>query len=446
MASNSVEILISADDQASAKFAQVEKSMEKTSKAFKETGGKAKASTELVGTLANTLGASGLGSFAGELAQVTERLSAFSEMADQGGAGAFALKAGVLAAAGAISFKLGNAIGDVIFQTEKMNEAFEKSAEVSQELGSRIAEIQGSRFSETLESIREISDLEERRKAANEELNRILNEGAAIQGRIDKLNLQLGGRTGTIMGNIASISGEYAKTTEIMQDQLATLEQQKEQLAGQQQLVATIAAGEIDRLAAIAEAEKAEAERQQKSSEYVSSLQDELELLNATEQERNEIIARRNTANEDDYQAAVDLLEKKREINEEEKRRAELERQAQQAENERIRELERSEKERERTIEKIAKAQEDADKEEADRQKRLRAQTSLSASEGRLLSRGSNSENFIGARGDTSQKQVEKLSEISKLQAELKKILEKIAENTKGGDGLDVTIVGSATV
>ena len=117
MASESVGILIEADDQASAKLQQVADNADRQVKRIKEVGQKAKASTEFVGTLANQLGGTQLGGFAGQLAQLTERISNFSEVSKAGGAGALAFKAGLVAATAIASYKVGEALSDWAFQT-----------------------------------------------------------------------------------------------------------------------------------------------------------------------------------------------------------------------------------------------------------------------------------------------------------------------------------------
>jgi hypothetical protein len=135
--SEGVEFLISADDEASAKFAQVARNAESSVKQIKDVGGKAKASTEFIGTLANLTGNSQLGSFAGQLAGLTDKVSQFSEVSKAGGAGAMAFKAGLIAATAYVSFNVGKYIGDWWFETEKLKkemEAVGKKTEESMEL------------------------------------------------------------------------------------------------------------------------------------------------------------------------------------------------------------------------------------------------------------------------------------------------------------------------
>ena len=80
MATESVKILIEAEDQASAKIAAASKEVENRIKNIKDVGGKAKASTEFLGTLAGALGGSEIAGFASQLGGLTEKVSAFSEV------------------------------------------------------------------------------------------------------------------------------------------------------------------------------------------------------------------------------------------------------------------------------------------------------------------------------------------------------------------------------
>lgn len=282
MASTSVEILISADDQATAKFKQVERSMMGTSKVFKESAGKAKASTEIIGTLATvTAGSSNaLSGFAGELAMVTERLSAFSEVSEKGGAGALAFQAGIVAAAGALAFKLGKAIGDTIFQTEKMNAKFAESLELSRQLNSELTQTQNARFARDLADLEKITDLQQREAAAREAQARVDGDIATKKARIAKLTEEIEGRTETWTGWAASISGEYSKTTEILQGQLEDEKELLESLREQSKALSQ-AVTEEDKLAAAAEKRKQEAEAiaeyEKQAADYLKKAREEAE-------------------------------------------------------------------------------------------------------------------------------------------------------------------------
>ena len=77
MASESVQILIEAEDKASAKIASATQAIDQNIKSVKDTGAKAKASTEFLGVLAGQLGGTELASYAGQLAGVTEKVGQF---------------------------------------------------------------------------------------------------------------------------------------------------------------------------------------------------------------------------------------------------------------------------------------------------------------------------------------------------------------------------------
>jgi len=122
-----IDIIIDAEDRATAQVRKTTKDIQQQVGAVKELGGKAKASTELVGTLASTLGGGELGQGAAMLAQITERVSAFSDVAKEGGKAALFFKAGLIGAVGVISFQVGRALGDLVFDTKRWREELEKA-------------------------------------------------------------------------------------------------------------------------------------------------------------------------------------------------------------------------------------------------------------------------------------------------------------------------------
>jgi hypothetical protein len=134
MASESVKILIEAEDLASQKIATAAQSVEKNVKAIKTIGGQAKASTEFIGQLAGTLGGSEIAGIAQQMGGLTEKVSQFAEVSKAGGAGALAFKAGLVGLAGVVGFEVGKAIGDAVFQTEKWNRELEEAHRLSGEL------------------------------------------------------------------------------------------------------------------------------------------------------------------------------------------------------------------------------------------------------------------------------------------------------------------------
>lgn len=164
MPTESVEILIEAQDLASAKFKTVANNAEASVKRVREVGERAKKSTEFFGTLANSLGGTELGGIASQLANITEKTAQFAEVSKLGATGAFAFKAGLVAVVGSLGVGVGRAIGDVVFQTEKWNEALKRSKVEFDRLGTLAKDIRQASFAEGLKDIELIKEPEEKRK------------------------------------------------------------------------------------------------------------------------------------------------------------------------------------------------------------------------------------------------------------------------------------------
>lgn len=163
MTTNAAKIIIDADDLASKKFAIAAANAEKNIKHIKDVGGKAKASTEFFGQLANVMGGSQLAGYASQLAGLTEKVSQFSEVSKAGGAGALAFKAGLVGLVATISVGVGKAIGDVIFQTEKWNKELERTNELASKLSSQVE--QAARAAGEFKSIEQLDkDIEAKNK------------------------------------------------------------------------------------------------------------------------------------------------------------------------------------------------------------------------------------------------------------------------------------------
>lgn len=168
MSSEAAKVIIDAEDLASKKIAEAARNVERNIKSIKDVGGKAKASTEFIGTLATSLGGSEIGSYAGQLGQLTERISQFSEVSKAGGAGALAFKAGLVGVVGVLSFQVGKAIGDAVFGTKRWKLEIEEATEAAKKLSSEVERAAGTRFSSEMKSIDLLGDPEEAKKATQE--------------------------------------------------------------------------------------------------------------------------------------------------------------------------------------------------------------------------------------------------------------------------------------
>lgn len=297
MATESVKILIEAEDQASAKIAAASKAVEANVKRIKDVGGQAKKSTEFIGSLAGSLGSSELASFAGQLGGLTEKVSQFSEVSKAGGAGAFAFKAGLVAAAGAIGFQVGKALGDVIWQTEKYTKELEKAAAKSRELFSEIAKANDLRFQDSKAGIELIRDPEGKKAAYADMLKSLKTNIIGVEGQMR--SSEKAAKEWEEAWQITGNRKEYAKQAE------QQAKDDRERLKALQEQ-----AKEIERILGV-EAERAATQKSNQeldaSEAYVASLREQLALEKASADEKLKLEAQK-TARGGDVDVAADLL------------------------------------------------------------------------------------------------------------------------------------------
>jgi hypothetical protein len=293
MASESVKILIEAEDLASAKIAQASQKIEQNVKNIKSVGDKAKKSTEFLGSIAGLLGGSEIAGFASQFAGLTEKVSQFSEVSKAGGAGALAFKAGLVAAAGAIAFSIGNAIGNAIFQVEKWNKEIEKATERANELKQSIASVNQLRFDDKTVDIELIRDPEEKKAAYQDLLAELKTNlvGVEQQAKQSEKAAKEWGEAWQITGDrkgFAKMAEEEAKND---RERLKALQEQ---------------AKEVERILGI-ETEREAKQKENKSKDFLDSLREQLALEKAIGDQRFELEAQK-TAVGADVGVAADLL------------------------------------------------------------------------------------------------------------------------------------------
>jgi hypothetical protein len=149
----SVEIVLSAKNNASPVFSTVAKDLDARVKQIKATGEQTKKSVEFAGTFANALGGTQFGGFAQQLAQITEKTSQFAEVSKLGSSGALAFKAGLAGMVGVVALGIGKALGDVIYQTELWKKRLEEATKESDRLSAAIYKIKDASRATTLKGI-----------------------------------------------------------------------------------------------------------------------------------------------------------------------------------------------------------------------------------------------------------------------------------------------------
>lgn len=389
--SEGIEILISADDQASAKLKAVSDNVDKAAKqqvaAFREIGGRAKGATEFVGILASLTGNSELAGYAGQLAQVTEKTGQFAEISKAGGAGSLAFKGGLVALAGTMAFTVGKALGDLIFQTEKYNRAMELAKQTSAELNSQIAKTQATEFSQRREDIELIADPAAKVAAQQQFLEELNRDIAAVSANVRKGKKEV--EEYADAWKITKISGE---TRALAAMTAAELENDKKRLAAlteqRQELIAMTSERTRHN-----EALRAEIALREKSSTFIETLRQEVEYLKATREEQIKLDAARNTVGRDQGEAEKLLKERDAILAKAEAEKRIGEERERQRERDSIyaeRQAERRKQifEREEENKRIA-WNEEVEREQEQRDKLKQDPGTLQATQGRLLTRGS---------------------------------------------------------
>lgn len=286
MATESVKILIEAEDKASAQIVAATKKIEGTVKATKDLTKNAKSSTEIFGSLAGALGGTEIGSFANQIGGLTGKLGEFSEIQKAGGAGSLAFKAGLVGVAGVIAFQVGNAIGNVIFQTEKWTEALKTATEESKRLESVASNLRSERFTDTTTDIELIRDPEKKQ--------------AEYQKLLAELKTNVVGVEGQVKSSQKAVD-EWNAAWQITGDRKGFAEQAKLQLDQDKERLKQLQEQEkeIQRILGI---EKEREETRQRNAaldadaKYLESLDKQLSLLKAIKEDETGIAALREQA------------------------------------------------------------------------------------------------------------------------------------------------------
>lgn len=299
MATESVKILIEAEDKASAQIVAATKKIDGAVKSTKEMTKNAKSSTEIFGSLAGALGGSEIGSFASQIGGLTGKLGEFAEVSKLGGAGALAFKAGLVGVVGVMSFQVGNALGNMIFETDKWNKELEKSIELSKKMAAELNRLADVRLGDALADIQFLENPEKQIEQIRELSNKAGEKVSSLAARIEALKREQTASSFDKDANIfGSFLGEGVRTAEIIRE-IESLTEAKEKenaraLALDKQAGDATRQIEKDKLSAIRADEK-----------YLESLDKQLAMLQAVIADETGLLAIREQA----AQATSGLLE-----------------------------------------------------------------------------------------------------------------------------------------
>lgn len=342
----SITMLIEAENKASAELRRVQLDTKKTVSEIKEFGGQAKASSEMVGALANSVGAMPFGDVAGQVAMLTERTSAFSEVMNAGGKGALAFKGGLVALAGVVGFQVGKAIGDVIWQTEEWTKKLEEAEQAARQLNQQALRIFISNIEKAPDAIkqvnRELAELGDRLNLEQQEL--------AIRRQ--------GSLWDAVLGVASKLPGMQSQLVAGKEQEIeATKEQLKQANELRQKLIESANAREREaKLAGEAAIRDQQRNEMQKSISVVEQLRLQKALALAdTEEKRLHIQLRAQGVRMQELDDAIKLSMQIKKIADDEKRREELKKQAVEEQKKQLKELIDADKKRVSEIEKQIK-------------------------------------------------------------------------------------------
>ena len=357
-----IKIVIGGEDTATAGINKTAANADQQLKRIQTNAKSGKGSIDLFGTLARSLGATGLGAYSAEVAQVTEKLNGLASA----GVGVKAGLAGVAAVAG---FKVGTEIGNWVFETERFKEMLQDAtAELTKagDLAARIASTKLSIETEKIELIQDPAEQDAAFRARYTALSREAEQQAKIVEQIKERQAAEVTWAQSWLGQHEEVKAANAAEVAAAEKIIATIE--AEQAKIEQKL--SSGARELEQIR-----EKNALQKQAESN--LAALEKELELLRAKDDlEKASIEARQRAAGDPAIQARIEqLLREKQQIEAnqaaEKDAAAERKKEADQA----IRHAERIATEKKREDERIAQAF-------------ANVQPGTQATESRLLTRG----------------------------------------------------------
>lgn len=286
MPDESIKILIEADDQASRELVKTNARIKQQVGSIQEAGQKAKVSTELVGTFAAAFGGSEVAGFAGEVAQMSDRVREFGEVGKQGKLTALAFKAALVGGVAVVAVKIGSAIGNLVFQTEKWNRKLEQSIELSGKLASKIAQANQEAFDVANQEIELFRDPAEQEAQLKSLFDVTARNVAGTEAKVRRLRKE---------------TEEWADSWQITGERKAMAKMAEQELAQAEELLEVQTQQRNELLKRLSPAQREFEERkkifqlQEKSDGYLATLREEVELLKASKDEQYKILAARNT-------------------------------------------------------------------------------------------------------------------------------------------------------
>lgn len=297
--SDAVEVLLSVDDQASdavqkaaSKVTNVERDANKAKPSVISLEKAGRTAGDAIGRIGDTLDVPELNRASGAIGAIAEQLQNAKEASEGmklGFVGTLGVAGGVFTAA----MGIGKAIGDAVFETSRWEERLKSALAISSQLNARQGRMQQQGFADQLARL-DASGAPD--SAYLEMIKQIKREAEGVSRN---LNSELA-KLDQFSGIWASTFGQYE--TQLIQANVEALQAQLEQLKEQE--------NQIERLLTVEREITKERERKSRAEsedKFIKQLQEELELMTASAEEQDRIIAARNAATVEG-QAAIELL------------------------------------------------------------------------------------------------------------------------------------------
>jgi DNA repair exonuclease SbcCD ATPase subunit len=323
--------------------AKLKQKVEANAATMKDMGGQAKKTGDFVRTLASLTGNSEIAGLAGQIGDIADKAGKFSEVSKAGGAGAMAFKLGLVGLVATIGAGIGKAIGDVVFQTAKWERAMQSAKDEAKLLDDQLKRTQANMFSMRKEDIELIRDPDQKRAAHKQLLDELNRDIQALSGNVTK-----GKREVEEWADAWQVTGERKALAAMAEEQLATDQERLASLKAQRDEIVKITSVRADENAAI----RAANEAKDKSESYLDTLRQEVQYLQATREEQIKIDALRNTTQEDRGEAEQ-LLRARDAIIAQKEAMEEKIRTQQRAQEEAIKAAERAEQEAEKELQRV---------------------------------------------------------------------------------------------
>ena len=337
MATESVDIILSAKDNATGVLRKTSAEMKLLQDRVQQTGDQTKRSSDAIQKFANLFGGSWLATAASGMKELSDATSQSIKVLQAGGPAATAMKAGLVGLVATGSVAVGKMLGDWVFETKRFNDELERANQRARELGSELAKGRQRQVSNLISDIKEFGgSFDEQKKLADEALKQLgVNQRdlkvsvEAAQAEVERLeglrkfflvgqaevdnakaNLDIAKQNlSTVKEGISTLQNQFSEGEKIRL-------QKREELKQQQELQRLIEQRQSQELAE-------EQKRQALATNKISALEDEILKLQTTAEEYEKIKAISVATNIEERERLELLVKQKFEIQNQAKAREE---------------------------------------------------------------------------------------------------------------------------